>query len=76
MTNSGSLRRPLHNPTMNDSNETVTLVIQHEVRPASREAYLALGARPVAEGFAYSSDANPERLDARALQIMLTDAFA
>lgn len=44
--------------------------------PASREAYLARGAKPVPEGFAYSSDANQERLDARGLQAMLTDNFA
>lgn len=44
--------------------------------PASREAYLANGAKPVPEGFAYSSDANHEHLDARALQNMLADNFA
>lgn len=44
--------------------------------PASREAYLERGAKPVAEGFAYSSDANEERLDARGLQAMLSDSFA
>jgi UDP-N-acetylglucosamine 4,6-dehydratase len=43
--------------------------------PASREAYLERGAKPVAEGFAYSSDANEERLDARGLQAMLSDSF-
>ncbi len=65
---------------MDDARQTLEMpdryVILPAYLPASREAYLALGARPVAEGFAYSSDANPERLDARALQIMLTDAFA
>lgn len=44
--------------------------------PASRQAYLERGAKPVAEGFAYSSDANQEKLDARGLQSMLADSFA
>lgn len=44
--------------------------------PATREAYLDRGARQVADGFAYSSDANEERLDARGLQTMLADSFA
>jgi UDP-N-acetylglucosamine 4,6-dehydratase len=44
--------------------------------PASRDSYLQRGAKPVAEGFAYSSDANEERLDARGLQAMLSDSFA
>ena len=43
--------------------------------PASRDSYLQRGAKPVAEGFAYSSDANEERLDARGLQAMLSDSF-
>jgi hypothetical protein len=30
----------------------------------------------VREGFSYSSDANSERLDARALQSLLTDQFS
>jgi UDP-N-acetylglucosamine 4,6-dehydratase len=44
--------------------------------PASRDSYLQRGAKPVAEGFAYSSDANEERLDARGLQAMLSDSVA
>lgn len=44
--------------------------------PATREAFLARGARPVPDGFAYSSDSNQERLDARGLQTMLNDSFA
>ena len=44
--------------------------------PASRAAYLELGAKAVPEGFAYSSDANREKLDARALQNMLAESFA
>lgn len=41
---------------------------------AAREAYLHRGARPVADGFCYSSDTNPEQLDARGLQALLTMA--
>jgi UDP-N-acetylglucosamine 4,6-dehydratase len=34
---------------------------------AAREAYLNRGAKPVAEGFRYSSDSNPDRMDVRGL---------
>ncbi len=43
---------------------------------ASREAYLNRGAKAVPEGFAYSSDSNPEQLDARGLQHLLAEAYA
>jgi len=43
---------------------------------ASRDAYINRGAKPVAEGFAYSSDSNPEQLDARGLQHLLAEAYA
>ena len=43
---------------------------------AAREAYLHRGARPVAEGFSYSSDTNPERMDVRGLQALLAMAYA
>ena len=43
---------------------------------AAREAYLHRGAKPVAEGFSYSSDTNPEKLDVRGLQILLAMAYA
>jgi UDP-N-acetylglucosamine 4,6-dehydratase len=43
---------------------------------AAREAYLHRGARPVAEGFSYSSDTNPERMDVRGLQTLLAMAYA
>jgi UDP-N-acetylglucosamine 4,6-dehydratase len=62
-----------------DSRQTLEMndryVIIPAYLPASREAYLERGAKPVAEGFAYSSDANEERLDARGLQAMLSDSF-
>ena len=43
---------------------------------AAREAYLHRGGKPVAEGFSYSSDTNPEQLDARGLQNLLAMAYA
>ena len=43
---------------------------------AARDAYLNRGARPVADGFAYSSDSNPEALDVRGLQALLAQSFA
>ncbi|CAN5248298.1 UDP-N-acetylglucosamine 4,6-dehydratase (inverting) [soil metagenome] len=43
---------------------------------ARRKLWLSKGAEPVVEGFSYSSDRNPERLDARGLQALLTAAFS
>jgi len=51
-------------------------VILASFAAAAREAYLNRGAKPVPEGFAYSSDNNPEALDVRGLQAMLVQAFA
>jgi UDP-N-acetylglucosamine 4,6-dehydratase len=63
-----------------DSRWTVELedrfVILASFAAAAREAYINSGARPVSEGFAYSSDNNCERLDARGLQFLLSEAFA
>jgi UDP-N-acetylglucosamine 4,6-dehydratase len=63
-----------------DSRWTVELddryVILASFAEAAREAYLHRGAKPVAEGFAYSSDNNTEQLDARGLQAMLAQAFS
>jgi len=63
-----------------DSRWTVELedrfVILASFAAAAREAYINRGAVPVPEGFAYSSDANPERLDARGLQMLLAQSFA
>jgi len=42
----------------------------------ARELYLHRGGRPVPEGFSYSSDSNPEKLDARGLQTLLQLAYA
>ncbi|HWA04247.1 MAG TPA: UDP-N-acetylglucosamine 4,6-dehydratase (inverting) [Rhizomicrobium sp.] len=63
-----------------DSRWTVELedryVILASFAAAAREAYLNRGARPVSEGFAYSSDCNPEQLDIRGLQALLAHAYA
>jgi UDP-N-acetylglucosamine 4,6-dehydratase/5-epimerase len=62
-----------------DSRWTVEIedrfVILASFAAAAREAYLNRGAKPVAEGFAYSSDSNSERLGARGLQLLLAQAF-
>src|SRR6266567_3044828 len=62
-----------------DSRWTVEIedryVILASFAAAAREAYLNRGGKPVAEGFQYSSDSNPERLDARGLQSLLAHAF-
>jgi UDP-N-acetylglucosamine 4,6-dehydratase len=58
-----------------DARSTVELddryVILPSHDPAKRSAYLEDGARPLPEGFSYSSDRNGERLDARGLQALL-----
>ena len=63
-----------------DSRWTVEIedrfVILASFAQKARDAYIHRGAQPVAEGFAYSSDNNPERLDARGLQTLLMHAFA
>jgi UDP-N-acetylglucosamine 4,6-dehydratase len=63
-----------------DARSTVELddryVILPSHNPEKRAAYLADGARPLPEGFSYCSDKNPERLDARGLQALLTQAYA
>ncbi len=51
-------------------------VILQSFAHAARDAYLNRGAKPVADGFSYSSNTNPERLDARGLQALLALAYA
>src|ERR1051326_7536605 len=62
-----------------DSRWTVEIddryVILASFAVAARDAYLNRGGKPVEEGFQYSSDTNPERLDARGLQVLLAQAF-
>src|SRR3954464_2846507 len=50
-------------------------VILQSFAHAARDAYLHRGGRPVADGFSYSSDSNPEKLDARGLQTLLAQSF-
>ena len=63
-----------------DSRWTVDIedryIILASFAAAAREAYINRGAKPVPEGFQYSSDTNPELLDARGLQDLLNYAFA
>ena len=63
-----------------DARSTVELPDRYVILPshdlARRTAYLAEGACEVAEGFSYASDRNPERLDARGLQTLLTQTYA
>jgi UDP-N-acetylglucosamine 4,6-dehydratase len=58
-----------------DARATLELDDRYLILPAHdqrhREAWLADGAKAVAEGFSYASNSNPERLDARALQSIL-----
>ena len=51
-------------------------VILQSFANAARDAYLHRGGAPVADGFSYSSDTNPEKLDARGLQALLTLSYA
>jgi UDP-N-acetylglucosamine 4,6-dehydratase/5-epimerase len=62
-----------------DARSTVELEDRYVILPSHdverREAMLADGAHALPEGFSYTSDHNPERLDARGLQALLTQAF-
>jgi UDP-N-acetylglucosamine 4,6-dehydratase len=62
-----------------DARATVELDDRYVILPADRAArrahYLDHGARPMAEGFSYASDRNPESLDARGLQRLLAAAI-
>jgi UDP-N-acetylglucosamine 4,6-dehydratase len=51
-------------------------VILQSFANAARDAYLRRGGKPVADGFCYSSNSNPEQLDARGLQTLLAMAYA
>jgi len=62
-----------------DARATVELhdryVILPDLYAARRRHYLDHGAKPMAEGFSYASDRNPEGLDARGLQLLLAAAI-
>jgi UDP-N-acetylglucosamine 4,6-dehydratase len=63
-----------------DSRTTVELDDRYVILPGSngprRVEYLKEGARPMADGFSYASDRNPEHLDARGLQALLDASFS
>lgn len=63
-----------------DARSTVELDDRYVILPshdaARRKAYMKQGAKALPDGFSYASDRNPERLDARGLQTLLTQAFA
>jgi UDP-N-acetylglucosamine 4,6-dehydratase/5-epimerase len=63
-----------------DSHATLELedryVILQGYASGIRDLYLHRGGKPVADGFSYSSDTNPEKLDARGLQTLLQMAYA
>jgi UDP-N-acetylglucosamine 4,6-dehydratase len=63
-----------------DARSTVELADRYLILPSHaverREALIADGALELPEGFSYTSDHNPERLDARGLQALLAQAFA
>lgn len=62
-----------------DSRSTVELDDRYVIVPAHHaqlmDEWLETGARRAADGFSYASDSNPERLDARSLQTLLSHAF-
>ena len=63
-----------------DARSTVELHDRYVILPSGehrrRAAYLEAGGRPVADGFSYASDRNPEPMDARGLQSLLAMAMA
>jgi len=63
-----------------DARSTVELHDRYVILPSGHERrraqYLDDGGRPVADGFSYASDRNPEPLDARGLQTLLGMAMA
>ena len=62
-----------------DARSTVELHDRYVILPSGmhprRADYLESGGSPVADGFSYASDKNPEPLDARGLQAMLAMAM-
>lgn len=61
-----------------DARSTVALADRYVVLPsdaaALRTVYLHRGAQPMPDGFAYTSDANPERLNKDGLAVLLQEA--
>ena len=65
---------------VDDAHCTVELddryVILQSFANAARDAYLHRGGKAVPDGFSYSSDSNPEKLDALGLQTLLAMSYA
>ena len=63
-----------------DARSTIELPDRYVILPSGmhprRLDYLECGGHPVADGFSYASDRNPEPLDARGLQALLAMAMA
>ena len=63
-----------------DARSTIELHDRYVILPSGmhprRTDYLESGGHPVADGFSYASDKNPEPLDARGLQALLAIAMA
>ena len=63
-----------------DARSTVELADRYVILPSGhgprRAEYLEAGGLPVADGFSYASDKNPEPLDARGLQTLLAMAMS
>ncbi len=63
-----------------DAHSTLELDDRYVILPShdhsARQSYLEENARPVPVDFTYASDSNPERLDARGLQILLQQTFS
>jgi UDP-N-acetylglucosamine 4,6-dehydratase len=61
-----------------DGRSTLEIADRYMILPSwqSRDSMLLAGAAPVPDGFYYASNTNPERLDARGLQLLLTQCFA
>ena len=63
-----------------DARSTIELHDRYVILPSGmhprRTDYLESGGRPVADGFSYASDKNPEPLDARGLQTLLAMAMS
>ena len=62
-----------------DARSTVELQDRYVILPSGHDVrradYLKAGAMPMADGFSYASDRNPEQLDARGLQALLAAAL-
>jgi len=62
-----------------DGRSTLEISDRYMILPSfqgwSRDRFVQNGAVPVPDGFAYASNTNPERLDARGLQQILAQCF-